>query len=360
MDTNFKKPTLEVYTLSKTNRHDELIEYITKNQMFPYYMYLSQKNNIQYNEKTAFDLKAKYEEKLASLKGEENDSDDNFTRDLKISEFYASVMDQKNFLKSSTLLMNKNMSTSLKIDVLLCKIRFAIILEDKKAIKTAIEEGNDIIIHGCDWDRKNVYKVYEGLCNVILKQYRAAGISISSSLAAFDCKELLPYEKCVFYLIFCGLLTFDRAELKQKILCCSEVFETLKHNENGIKLVEAVYNCDYNNFIALAMPFFENVANDIFVGHQIDFFVREMKIRIYKQLLASYKSLSLEVFANIMRVGVDFIEKDLCDFIVDQRLSCAIDKVAGMVIVNECTEREDELMLESGNSLLRLVKKNVK
>lgn len=360
MDTNFKKPTLDIYTLTKRNDKTQLLEYIKENQMYPYYMQLTQCNKLDYNENVATALQEKNSATLKALEEDETNNDENFTRDLKISEFYASIMDHKNFTKTSRILMTKNMSTSLKMDVLLCKIRFAILHEDKKVIKSALEEGNDIIAHGCDWDRKNKFKLYEGLCNIILKQFYKAAGCISGSLAAFDCVELFSYEHCVFYLIFCGLLSFNRDELKQKILTCSEVLETLKFNENGIKLVEAIYNCDYANIMMLAMPFFEDVSNDVFVSNLVDYFVREMKIRIYKQLLVSYKSLSLEVFANIMRVGVDFIERDLCDFIVDQRLGCAIDKVAGMVIVNECNDHGDEALLERGESLMRLVKKNVK
>jgi len=52
------------------------------------------------------------------------------------------------------------------------------------------------------------------------------------------------------------------------------------------------------------------------------------------QFLDSYKSVTLESMAQSFGVSVDFIDQELADFIVSNRLTAKIDKVAGVVETN--------------------------
>ena len=52
------------------------------------------------------------------------------------------------------------------------------------------------------------------------------------------------------------------------------------------------------------------------------------------QFLDSYKSVTLDSMAQSFGVSVDFIDQELADFIVSNRLTAKIDKVAGVVETN--------------------------
>lgn len=52
------------------------------------------------------------------------------------------------------------------------------------------------------------------------------------------------------------------------------------------------------------------------------------------QFLDSYKSVTLESMAQSFGVSIDFIDQELADFIVSNRLTAKIDKVAGVVETN--------------------------
>ena len=52
------------------------------------------------------------------------------------------------------------------------------------------------------------------------------------------------------------------------------------------------------------------------------------------QFLDSYKSVTLESMAQSFGVSVAFIDRELADFIVTNRLTAKIDKVAGIVETN--------------------------
>lgn len=60
------------------------------------------------------------------------------------------------------------------------------------------------------------------------------------------------------------------------------------------------------------------------------YYVREMRIKAYSQLLESYSSLTLDYMANSFGVTKDFIDRELHRFIAAGRLHCKIDKVSGM------------------------------
>ena len=57
------------------------------------------------------------------------------------------------------------------------------------------------------------------------------------------------------------------------------------------------------------------------------FYVREVKIKAYAQLLESYRSLTLTYMADAFGVTVEYIDSELCRFIASGRLHAKIDKV---------------------------------
>ncbi|CAH3151120.1 unnamed protein product, partial [Porites lobata] len=64
------------------------------------------------------------------------------------------------------------------------------------------------------------------------------------------------------------------------------------------------------------------------------YYIREMRIHAYTQLLESYRSLTLQYMANAFGVSEEFIDKELSRFIAAGRLNCKIDKVGGVVETN--------------------------
>ena len=57
------------------------------------------------------------------------------------------------------------------------------------------------------------------------------------------------------------------------------------------------------------------------------FYVREVKIKAYAQLLESYSSLTLKYMAEAFGVTEEYIDGELCRFIAGGRLHAKIDKV---------------------------------
>jgi 26S proteasome regulatory subunit N7 len=101
------------------------------------------------------------------------------------------------------------------------------------------------------------------------------------------------------------------------------------------------------------------LKNNFYLHGHYRFYVREMRIIGYAQLLESYRSLTLEYMANAFGVSPDFIDNDLYRFIANGRLNCVIDKVRGIVETNrpDSKNAQYQSVIKQGDSLLNRVQK---
>ena len=89
------------------------------------------------------------------------------------------------------------------------------------------------------------------------------------------------------------------------------------------------------------------------------YYVRELRILAYTQLLESYRSLTLESLATAFGVSVAFVDADLARFIASRRLNCTIDRVHGVVETNRPSTKNTqyETVVRQGDLLLNSVQK---
>ena len=107
------------------------------------------------------------------------------------------------------------------------------------------------------------------------------------------------------------------------------------------------------------------------------YYIREMRILAYNQLLESYRSLTLESLARSFGMSMDFVDKyvsldllavpvvltnrfsELSRFIASGRLHCTIDKVNGVVETNRPSLKnaQYETVVRQGDILLNAVQR---
>ena len=76
----------------------------------------------------------------------------------------------------------------------------------------------------------------------------------------------------------------------------------------------------------------QSLKADRYMFPHYKYYVREVKIKAYAQLLESYRSLTLGYMADAFGVTEDYIDGELCRFIAGGRLHAKIDKVGGIVV----------------------------
>lgn len=101
-------------------------------------------------------------------------------------------------------------------------------------------------------------------------------------------------------------------------------------------MIQSFYSGDYATFFkALAKVDIVFLARERHLFEHRSWFVREMRLRAYAQLLQSYKVVGLESMARSFGVTVDWLDKDLASFIAGGRLSGVIDRVKGIVVTEQ-------------------------
>lgn len=360
MDYDFNKPSLEILELLRKCLKNEkelknVKNYLIENKMGFLYQSLCKKGILPDEEKYYKNIVEKNKNEIKDIETEQNeDKIRNIEREKLVYMSKVGYLD--GIIEEGQKI---EMNTSFKMDVLLCEIRLGLILREYNLVQKRINTGLKYIEKDCDWDRKNKFKVYYGLYNLLNRNFKAAGDLFASSLATFQCTELFSYDKIVNYSIFCALLSFDRNSLEEKILKSTDVIEVKDKCTKAYKLAQNIHNCYYDRIFQDLIEFCDEFLDDLFIGDKISFFLQEIKIRVYNQLLESYSSIKLESMATAFKVTVDFLEKDLNQFLVNERIKCMIDKVDNMVLVRECERSYVDKIGDSCDYIMNYVEKQV-
>jgi 26S proteasome regulatory subunit N7 len=137
------------------------------------------------------------------------------------------------------------------------------------------------------------------------------------------------------------------------------VLEVIHEIPQMQQFVGGLYECRYDVFFGALAEVEAYLKHDRFLHAHYRWYLREMRIRAYAQLLESYRALSLQSMAQSFGVSVDFIDRDLSKFIADGRLNCVIDKVAGVVETNrpDSKNAQYQAAIKQGDLLLNRVQK---
>ncbi|KAH9509764.1 26S proteasome non-ATPase regulatory subunit 6 [Bulinus truncatus] len=144
-----------------------------------------------------------------------------------------------------------------------------------------------------------------------------------------------------------------RPELREKVVKGAEILEVLHSLPNIRKFLFSLYDCQYSDFF-VALAEVENVMKyDRLLSSHYSYYVREMRIMAYAQLLESYRSLTLDYMAKSFGVT------ELARFIAAGRLHCKIDKVGGIVETNRPDSKNWQYQncIKQGDILLNRVQK---
>jgi 26S proteasome regulatory subunit N7 len=122
-------------------------------------------------------------------------------------------------------------------------------------------------------------------------------------------------------------------------------------------MTDSLYKSNYSQFfVSLAEVEQQYLLPNPILAPHARYYVREMRIRAYTQLLESYRSLTLERMCRSFGVSEAFMDRDLSRFIASGRLACTIDKVSGVITTNKLSAQNKtavyEQVLKQGDLLL--------
>ncbi|OAQ99559.1 hypothetical protein LLEC1_01318 [Akanthomyces lecanii] len=346
-------------------------------------------------------LKEDNDRELAQFQKEEDEAEEQagetevMAAQGKRADFWARVGDKEKAITAYEGVFEKTGILGSKIDLVLAIIRMGLFYGDKQLVKKYVERAKGLVETGGDWDRRNRLKAYEGLHLITLRSYTAAAPLLLDSLSTFTSYELCTYSNLVVYSVLAGSVSLKRVDFKSKVVDAPEIKAILGDGEDKLLalsgalsagpgaddtpgtntpvkgpkaavnlttlgssteqpeaeeaidfsplalLVSSLYNGNYKTFFQSLASVEEQFLNqDRYLHEHKTWFIREMRLRAYQQLLQSYRVVGLDSMANDFGVTVDFLDRDLARFIAAGRIPCTIDRVTGKGVIE--TNRPDD------------------
>ncbi|EGG11983.1 uncharacterized protein MELLADRAFT_101836 [Melampsora larici-populina 98AG31] len=307
------------------------------------------------------------QEKLLSLEQKIKDSIENLgeteiSDSLRSKASYLSQIGAKKeeCIKAFEDALEKQAGLGSKIDLRLALIRVGFFYLDHSLITQEFVKTKQLVDSGGDWDRRNRLKVYQAMYYMAIRDFKAATPLLLDTISTFTATELLSYEDFITLTIISSGLSLERKDMKKKIIESPEVVSIISERPHLDSLVSSIYNTEYDKFfIELSEVEQIYLIPSRLLSIHTRFYVREMRIKAYNQLLESYKSVSMKSMAKAFGVTEEFIDSELSRFISAGRLNCSIDKVNGIVETKRPDSKNSMYIsvVKNGDSLLNSIQK---
>ncbi|KAH7127157.1 26S proteasome subunit RPN7-domain-containing protein [Dendryphion nanum] len=330
----------------------------------------------------------------------------------KRAEYHTRIGDKEKAIAAFELLFEKTGILGTKIDIVLAIIRVGLFFGDRVLVKKTVERASTLVDSGGDWDRRNRLKAYQGLHLLTVRSHSQAAPLLLDSLSTFTSYELCNYSSIVIYAILAGSVSLKRVDFKSKVVDAPEIKAIVGSTEEKLsaisghtsagpaagdedmadvsssatpgaavvnlttlggeqdevaldfaplaKVVKSLYEGDYKTFFgALSEVEVNFLSQDRYLYEHRGWYVREMRLRGYQQLLQSYRVVGLQSMANDFGVTVDFLDKDLAKFIAADRIPCTIDRVKGIIETNRPDDKNKQYadVLKQGDQLITKLQK---
>lgn len=356
----------KVSSMEKECIRQELTQFVQEHRMVAYFDVLKESGVwLPIDEKKLKEMRLSNDTRLKELEAAEEDAKTNAgkteVRDAVVAKakFFAEIGDKQNALDFFEEAIALSVGNSFKIDCLFDMLRMALFFNDIELLTSLIKRSKDVVEAAGDWEKRNRLKVYEGLYCLLIRDFDSASTLLLDSVATFTCTELFPFSRLVYYTVVSCVLCKDRVTLKEKVLGSPDVLSVLSELDPLESFLSSLHSCDYASFLRALLDVVDRISQDRYLTAHQGFYLREARIVAYKQFLQSYRSVTLSSMSESFGVSEEFLDKDLSRFISTQRISCKIDKVAGIVETNrsDAKNAQYQRIIKEGDVLLNRLQK---
>eukprot|EP00475_Leptophrys_vorax_P027708 TRINITY_DN3954_c0_g3_i1.p1 TRINITY_DN3954_c0_g3~~TRINITY_DN3954_c0_g3_i1.p1 ORF type:complete len:390 (-),score=44.38 TRINITY_DN3954_c0_g3_i1:173-1342(-) len=310
-------------------------------------------------------MRARINDEVARLDDKIKDAEENLgeseVREAMLAKavYFIKVADKERALEQLEATRGKTVAVGLKMDLVFHALRVAFFHLDFHLIAVSLDKAKKLLEEGGDWERKNRLKIYEGLYCLGSRDFPKAADLFLSSISTFTTYELLPYRTFVFYTVLMSVVALDRVALKQKVIDAPEILTVIDQIPHLASFLNSLHACNYKAFFQAFSGLTEDIRQDRYLHPHFRYILREVRVVAYSQFLESYKSVTVEAMARSFGVSVDFIDRELSQFIASGRLNCKIDKVAGVLETNRPDARNAQYqsVIKQGDLLLNRIQK---
>jgi 26S proteasome regulatory subunit N7 len=227
--------------------------------------------------------------------------------------------------------ISKTQSFNTKVDALFEICHIGLLEKDLDILKEYLQKIKDLLKEGGDWEKKNRLKVYEGLYLIFIRNFKNAGKNFLEALMTFTSYELFDFKTFVFYTAVINIISVDRKTLKEKIIDNSDVLSCINDIPHLQKFLNTFYDGQYAEFFKELYYIIQVIKKDFYLSKHYNYYINEIRVKVYSQFLQSYKTVTMENMATVFGVSINFIDRELSNFISQGRINAKIDKVSGII-----------------------------
>ena len=284
------------------------------------------------------ELKKKMEEDVEGI-----EEKDKATYIFEIGKIYKEKKMMDKAIEQFKETIEKTTSFNTKFDAIFEILHIGLLDKNQDILKEYLSKCQELLKEeGGDWEKKNRFKVYEGLNFILNKNFKEAGKNFLDALMTFTSYELFDFKTFVFYTAITNIITVDRKTLKEKIIDNSDVLSCINDIPHLQKFLTTFYEGEYAEFFLELYYIIQKLKKDFYLSKHYNYFINEMRIKVYSQFLQSYKTVTIDNMANVFGVSTNFIDSELSNFISQGRINAKIDKVSGII---ECSHNEQNVDL---------------
>ncbi|KAF9164973.1 26S proteasome non-ATPase regulatory subunit 6 [Actinomortierella ambigua] len=351
---------------SHAEAQEAIMKKIKEDHMAPFYQLICEEQGWPVDKALLSQLEKENEETLKKLDDRLKDAEENLGETeisdalLAKAEHFAKIGEKEKSLTAYRVAFDKTVALGGRLDILFALIRSGFFYHDNDLVSKNIEKARSMIEEGGDWDRRNRLKVYEGTYLLTIRNFKGAADLFLDTLSTFTSVELLAYKEFITYAVLSSMVALKRVDIKKKVIDSPEVLEVLHEIPHLEDYLRSLYAGDYAKFfVSLAALETDTLKKSWVLFPHYRFYVREMRIRGYAQLLESYRSLTIQNMAQAFGVSEEFIDRDVSKFIAAGRLNCVIDKVNGIIETNrpDAKNAQYQQTIKHGDILLNRVQK---
>jgi len=344
----------------------EILKLIEADDMTPFYIQTCKDLNWPVDDAFHKKLEEKNKLQFEILDKKISDSEANMgesdIRDANLAkaEYLCKIGDKEACLSLFRKILDKSLALGQKLDVVFYCIRLGLFYMDTDLTERNIEKAKSLVEQGGDWDRRNRLKVYEGVFHMYNRNFKGAVDLFLDAVSTFTSTELMSYDEFVRYTVYMAVINLPRVEVKSKVIDNDEIQQRLNCSLPDAKqYVTSLYESDYALFFESLFDVEAFMKNDRYLYKHYRFYIKEVRIIAYSQILQSYRSVTLEYIANAFNVSVPFIDKELARFIAANRLPCKINKVRGIVETTRPDSKnyQYQQLIKQGDHLLNRIQK---
>ena len=284
------------------------------------------------------ELKKKMEEDVEGI-----EEKDKATYIFEIGKIYKEKKMMDKALEQFKETIEKTTSFNTKFDAIFEILHIGLLEKNQDILKEYLSKCQELLKdEGGDWEKKNRFKVYEGLNFILNKNFKEAGKNFLDALMTFTSYELFDFKTFVFYTAITNIITVDRKTLKERIIDNSDVLSCINDIPHLQNFLNTFYEGKYADFFLELYYIIQKLKKDFYLSKHYNYFINEMRIKVYSQFLQSYKTVTIDNMANVFGVSTNFIDSELSNFISQGRINAKIDKVSGII---ECSHNEQNVDL---------------